>query len=196
MKGLNRAWQFIRGFILHPGGTGPVGGNNPGAAGPHARNPSRRRVRAATRWMKLVWERFKRGMEDPQQRRERARRDAMWHERRATRRSLTLLMKQMSPGQRKEFREHRYFHVTGGSSGDRYRIRVGTIANIDVMREDGIVKHRLCARPADDVPVYDVMAAQLLHLQDAASEPRFLLLANIQPTLPEDRTAYRATFAA
>lgn len=195
MNGLNRVWQLIRGFILQPGDTGHAGRDSPGMARPPSRSLGRRRARAAGRWLKLLWERTKRGMEDPQQRRERVRRDAMWHERRATRRSLILLMKQMNPGQRQEFREHRYFHVTGGSSGDRYRIRVGTIANIDVMREGGIVKHRLCARPADDVPVYDVMAAQLLHLQDAASEPRFLLLANIQPTLPEDRTAYRATFA-
>lgn len=195
MDGLNRAWQGICRFVLHRGENGAAGNDAAGANRP-ARRTASRNSHPGRRWLKLLWERIRRGLEDPQQRRERARRDAMWQERRAIRRSLTLLMKQMNAQQRREFREHRYFYVTGGSSGDRYRIRVGTIANIDVMGAEGIVRHRLCARPADDVPVYDVMAAQLLHLQDAATEPRFLLHANVQPTLPEDRTAYRATFAS
>ena len=195
MNGLNRAWHAICRFVQHPRAPGQPGLDR-GAAGPRSRRALRRRIRGSGRWLTRFWERLKLALEDPQQRRERARRDAMWHERRATRRSLVLLMKQMNPQQRQEFREHRYFHVTGGSSGDRYRIRVGTIANIDVIREGGFVKHRLCARPADDVPVYDVMAAQLLHLQDEASEPRFLLHANVQPTLPEDRTAYRVTWSS
>ncbi|HEY0844297.1 MAG TPA: hypothetical protein VGE12_02965 [Noviherbaspirillum sp.] len=196
MDGLNRAWQVICRFVLQRGGHGDAGTEIAGSSVRTARSARLRRVRASAHGLKALWERIKRGMEDPQQRRERARRDAMWQERRAVRRSLTLLMKQMNAQQRHEFREYRYFYVTGGSSGDRYRIRIGTIANIDVMNTEGVVKHRLCARPADDVPVYDVMAAQLLHLQDAATEPRFLLHANVQPTLPEDRTAYRATFAS
>lgn len=195
MDGLNRAWQGICRFVLHRGDNGAAGREAADGHG-RARRAAGRSTGAGRRWLALVWERIRRGLEDPQQRRERARRDAMWLERRAIRRSLTLLMKQMNPHQRRDFRELRYFYVIGGSSGDRYRIRVGTIANIDVMGEQGIVRHRLCARPADDVPVYDVMAAQLLHLQDAATEPRFLLHANVQPTLPEDRTAYRATFAS
>jgi hypothetical protein len=84
--------------------------------------------------------------------------------------------------------------VIGGRTGDRYRIRVGTIANIDVLRDDGIVKHRLCARLVDDVPAYDVMAAQLLHLQDATTELRFLRQANFQSTLSEDYVSYRTTW--
>lgn len=194
MEGLNRAWQGICRFVLHRDAVGAAG-YEPGGMRP-ARRASSRNAHPARRWLTLLWERIRRGLEDPQQRRERARRDAMWQERRAIRRSLTLLMKQLNARQRQEFREHRYFYVTGGSSGDRYRIRVGTIANIDVMGAENAVRHRLCARPADDVPVYDVMAAQLLHLQDAATEPRFLLHANVQPTLPEDRTAYRSTFAS
>lgn len=207
MAGLNRAWQVVCRLMLGPDAL-PANATER-AAGERSDERSNERSNAQSnaqsrqpatrtlwRWAKRVWERVRREMEDPQQRRERARRDALSQERRATRRSLVLLMKQMTPQQRREFREHRYFHVIGGGSGERYRIRVGTIANIDAMREDGTVKHRLCARPIDDVPVYDVMAAQLLHLQDPASEPHFLLQANVQPTLPDDRSAYRTAWAA
>lgn len=110
----------------------------------------------------------------------------MRQERRAKRRSLSLLMKLLNPQQREEFRTQRYFHVTGGRSGNRYRIRIAAFANIDVLTPEGRVRHRLCAHPAGDVPVFDVMAAQMLHLQDAASEQRFLRRANIHPPLPEE----------
>lgn len=199
MAGLNRAWRVVCRLMLGPDAlTASATERSRGErledrSGEQSRQSA---TRALWRWVKRVWERVRREMEDPQQRRERVRRDALSQERRATRRSLVLLMKQMTPQQRREFRDHRYFHVIGGGSGERYRIRVGTIANIDAMRDDGTVKHRLCARPVDDVPVYDVMAAQLLHLQDPASEPHFLLQANVQPTLPDDRSAYRTAWAA
>lgn len=107
--------------------------------------------------------------------------------RRAERRALLLLMRLLKPEQRQEFRVSGHFHVTGGSSGDRYRIRVGMIANIDVLRDDGMVNHRLCVHPIGGVPVYDVMAAQMLHLQDPSTEERFLRQANICPARQEDR---------
>lgn len=194
MPGLSRAWHAICRFITGNDTTIPDDLGRVADSIPLRGN--RQHLRGGSRWLSRIWARFKHEMEDPQQRRERVRRNAMWQERRATRRALILLMKLMNPGQRQEFRDCRYFHVIGGSTGERYRIRVGTIANIDVLRPDGAVKHRLCARPSDDVPVYDVMAAQLLHLQDPASEQRFLLQANIQPTLPEDRSGYRATWVA
>ncbi|MGE5650395.1 MAG: hypothetical protein ACM34A_09370, partial [Bacillota bacterium] len=59
-------------------------------------------------------------------------------------------------------------------------------ANIDVLTPEGRVRHRLCAHPAGDVPVFDVMAAQMLHLQDPGSEQRFLRRANVHPPLPEE----------
>ncbi|QDZ26761.1 hypothetical protein [Noviherbaspirillum sp. UKPF54] len=110
----------------------------------------------------------------------------MRDERRAKRRSLSLLMKLLNPQQREEFRNFRYFHVTGGRSGNRYRIRIAAFANIDVLTPEGRVRHRLCAHPAGDVPVFDVMAAQMLHLQDPGSEQRFLRRANVHPPLPEE----------
>lgn len=122
--------------------------------------------------------------------------DAVRKERRAKRRALLLLMRLLNPEQRQEFRERRYFHVTGGSSRERYRIRMDMIANIDVLGDDGKTKYRLCIHPTGGVPVYDVMAAQLLHLQDPATEERFRHQANVLPALPEDRVYPRSVWLA
>jgi hypothetical protein len=111
----------------------------------------------------------------------------MRKDRRAERRSLVLLMKLLNQEQRQEFRHSGHFHVTGGSTGERYRIRVGKIANIDALRDDGTVKHCLCVTPIGGVPVYDVMAAQLLHLQEPATERRLLRDANIYPARRDER---------
>ncbi|HJV50729.1 MULTISPECIES: hypothetical protein [Oxalobacteraceae] len=127
---------------------------------------------------------------------DRTRRDVIRCERRANRRSLTLLLKQLNPEQRREFRHYKHFHVIGGSTGERYRIRVDLIGNIDVLRYDGKVKYRLCVRPAGEIPVYDVMAAQLLHLQDAETEQRFLQRGNVLSALPEDHICLRSTWAS
>jgi hypothetical protein len=103
---------------------------------------------------------------------------------RARRKSLALLLRLMSPQQRQQFRQSGSFYVVGGSSGTLYRIRSGKIANIDVLRDESKVKWRLCAHPRG-VPLYDVMAAQLLHLQDPLMEKRFLLYANDIAAVPE-----------
>lgn len=107
--------------------------------------------------------------------------------RRAQRRSLTLLIRLQTPQQREEFRVTRQFHVTGGRTGTRYRIRAATLVNIDVLDNDGTVMHRLCAHPTGDVPLYDVLAAQMLHLQDPATELRFLQQAYVHSALPDSR---------
>jgi hypothetical protein len=107
-------------------------------------------------------------------------------ERRAKRRALSLLMHLLTQSQRQEFRQLGHFYVIGGASGTRYRIRPGTFANIDVLYPSGRVKHRLCAHPAGDVPVYDVMAAQMLHLQDPVCEQRFLRQANVHLAISDD----------
>jgi len=116
------------------------------------------------------------------------------NDRRAKRRALGLLMGLLNDEQRQEFCTYRHFHVVGGLSGNRYRIRVAAFANIDVLGFNESVMYRLCAHPAGDIPVYDVMAAQMLHLQDAATEQRFLQHANVHPALSEDglrtRTAW------
>ncbi len=117
-------------------------------------------------------------------------------ERRAKRRALSLLMRLLNLEQRQEFREYRHFHVIGAGSGDRYRIRMEMIANIDVLDENGKTKHRLCVHSAGEVPLYDVMASQLLHLQDPVAEKRLLQQANVVPALTEVRSYSRATMLA
>jgi len=112
----------------------------------------------------------------------RQRKEVAWRARRARRRALVLLLRQLNPEQRQEFRLHRHFHLLGGISGTRYRIRHELIANIDVLDRDNTVTHRLCIHLID-VPLYDMMAAQLLHLQDPEMERPFLQLANIHPPI-------------
>jgi hypothetical protein len=101
----------------------------------------------------------------------------------AEKRSLSLLLNLLSDEQRVEFQSHGYFHVTGGSSGERYRIRRDSAVNIDVLGKDGSARIYLCGRPIGNLPMYDVMAAQLLYLQDRDSETRFLEQANRHATL-------------
>lgn len=102
--------------------------------------------------------------------------------RRAGRRALTLLLRLLSPEQRRDFRQHGYIHVTGASSGSRYRIRTTLFANIDVLACNGVVAHRLCVQPMGELPIYDVIAGQILYLQDPGAEEGFLHHANIHPT--------------
>jgi hypothetical protein len=102
---------------------------------------------------------------------------------RAEQRARVLLLGLLDDEQRAQFQASGYFHVTGGSSGERYRIRHDSTVNIDVLGADGIVRFHLCARPSGDIPMYDVMAGQLLHLQDGDSEERFLARANRHVTI-------------
>jgi hypothetical protein len=112
-------------------------------------------------------------------------------DRRAGRRALATLLRCLDSHQRELFRECGYFAVIGGKTGQVYRVRQGTIGNIDVMdmKKTGKVKHRLCAHPKSPVPVYDVMLAQALHL--SANEEEFLKRANKHPA-PLDEAALAA----
>lgn len=101
----------------------------------------------------------------------------------AEQRSLSLLLNLLSREQHDEFDRYGYFHVTGGGSGDRYRIRRNTGVNVDVLGADGNVNYHLCARPSGDIPMYDVMAGQLLFLQDRDAEAHFLQHARRHVTL-------------
>ncbi|TFW10312.1 hypothetical protein E4K72_01570 [Oxalobacteraceae bacterium OM1] len=111
---------------------------------------------------------------------------------RAKRRSLGLMLSLLTPEQREEFRTRRYFHVIGGSSGTRYRITVAPFANIDIIGPTGRPMYRLCAHPGGDVPVYDIMAAQMLHLQDPATEMAFLRRANVHALVTQSRRPERS----
>lgn len=101
----------------------------------------------------------------------------------AEQRALSLLLNLLSQEQRGEFEKYGYFHVTGGSSGDRYRIRRNSGVNVDVLGDDGNVDYHLCARPCGDIPMYDVMAGQLLFLQDRDAEAKYLERARKHVTL-------------
>lgn len=92
----------------------------------------------------------------------------------AEQRSRSLLLTLLNDAQRHEFNTYGYFHVTGGRSGNTYRIRTDPAVNIDVLTADGAVQYYLCARPVGNIPIYDAMAGQLLYLQDSGAETRFL----------------------
>lgn len=140
------------------------------------------------RWLAALCEPIIEQVQVAQRNGELARQEALRRDRRAKRRSLTLLLKLLDQTQRQEFRESRHFHVIGARSGNCYRIHVGSISNIDVLHRNGKVRHRLCVQPTGDVPIYDVMAAQLLHLQDPDTEPKFLRKANVHPARIENTT--------
>lgn len=131
-------------------------------------------------------------LQDYHQRRAAQRREDEWRShlewraeakevRRANRRALALLLKQMSPEQRQTFRMLGYFFVTGAHSGDRYCIRADMNANIDVLEHGTETHYRLCVLPMGGVPIYDVMAAQLLYLQDPYAEKLLLREAKLYP---------------
>lgn len=109
-------------------------------------------------------------------------------------RALGLLISLLSPDQYQEFQLCRHFHVIGGSTGTRYRIRVASFANIDVLDSVGKPMYRLCALPAGNIPVYDVMAAQMLFLQNSTTEEYFLQKAKVYTALTEVRTPSKASW--
>lgn len=133
----------------------------------------------AARWLSLRWLRWVLAVQGSGAHRER---DAI-RQGSADQRALSLLLTLLNEEQRGEFQASGHFHVTGGSSGVRYRIRRDSVVNIDVLGEDGIVRFRLCARPTGNIPMYDVMAGQLLYLQDSNAEARFLEQAHRHTTI-------------
>ncbi len=134
----------------------------------------------AARSLWIRWWRWVRAVQDARAHRSR---EAIQRAR-AEERARTLLLTLLSEEQRGDFQSKGYFHVTGGSSGDRYRIRFDSTVNIDVLGADGSVRYRLCARPVGDIPMYDVMAGQILHLQDGGAELRFLEQAKRHDAIP------------
>lgn len=184
---LNAAWRSVRRFFCRTEAPAAAAVEGGAAGDARLQNEASQIVPAGGRRLHGFYERMLEQVLEAQRNNELMRLDEIRKDRRAKRRALSLLIRLLDPEQREEFRTCRYFHVIGGSTGARYRIRVAPFANVDVLRADGKVRHRLCAFPAGDVPVYDVMAAQMLHLRDPASEQRFLQRANIHPALTEER---------
>lgn len=133
----------------------------------------------AARSLCARWWRWIRAVQDAREQRGREAKQRV----RAEQRARALLLSLLNTEQRAEFEASSYFHVTGGSSGQRYRIRADSAVNIDVFAQDGSVRFHLCARPAGNIPMYDVMAGQLLYLQDGATEAFFLERANRHVTI-------------
>lgn len=133
----------------------------------------------AARSLCARWWRWVRAVQDARERR--GREAKLRAHAKQTARSLLLSL--LNGEQRAEFEASGCFHVTGGSSGERYRIRADSAVNIDVFAQDGSIRFHLCARPAGNIPMYDVMAGQLLYLQDSSTEASFLKQANRHVTI-------------
>lgn len=96
-------------------------------------------------------------------------------------RSKELLLSHLTKEQRETFEKNNWFVVTGGKSKTRYRIRGnGYAGNIDVLaagsKKNDTVIGRLCCHATSDIPLYDQLLGQKLHLQ--YNEERFLSIAN------------------
>lgn len=90
-------------------------------------------------------------------------------------RARGLLIGELSRAQRRQFEAKGSFEVRGRRGV--YRIRRAVAGNIDVLRPEGGIAHRLCGHPSDlSMPVEDVMLAQLIHLRH--DEDGFLRVAN------------------
>ena len=104
-------------------------------------------------------------------------------DRRAYERSLTLLMRCLSPTQRAEFKRSRAFTVRG-KGGQQYRVTHGTTANIELLTRSGRIAQRLCAGPVG-IPTPAVMLAQKLMLE--SQEAEFLRIAYVRARTGDGR---------
>ena len=95
-----------------------------------------------------------------------------------------LLRDWLKPDQLAEYLEHGHFHVIGGTSGRRYRIRKGEVVNIVALNGDGSPHCKLCFEPMGSLPVGDVMLAQKLSLE--LDERRALDAANLFAIDPDE----------
>ncbi len=97
----------------------------------------------------------------------------------ARQRAEGLLLSCLTPEQLATYKEHKWFVVEGGKSKTKYRVRRSDhmVANIDVLKDDGKVSHRLCCHLAiGTVPTGDQLLAQKLTLE--GDEDHFLKTAN------------------
>ena len=91
--------------------------------------------------------------------------------------ALGLLLATLSNKQRRSFQERGYFDVVG-SNGGKYRIRERSSFNV----EDLVSGDKLCAVPAYDMPLPDIMLSQMMWLE--TNEGYFLAMANIGEEIP------------
>ena len=91
-------------------------------------------------------------------------------------RSLRLLWEWLSPEQRAQFAENRYFEVVGSKTGKHYRIYPGVMSNVCEVDEKGRPRLGLCFGTLGELPIGDVMLAQKIALE--SHEKRALAVAN------------------
>lgn len=97
----------------------------------------------------------------------------------AAKRAEGLLLSCLTPQQLETYKANKWFVVEGGKSKTKYRVRHADhmVANVDVLKDDGTVSHRLCAHlPIGTVPTSDQLLAQKLMLE--GNEDHFLKTAN------------------
>ena len=79
--------------------------------------------------------------------------------------ALQLLRENLSTDQCQQYDNHRYFDVTGGTSGKRYRIRHGRQMNVDELDNTGRPVRWLCFLPEGWLPTGDILLAQKIALE-------------------------------
>jgi hypothetical protein len=71
----------------------------------------------------------------------------------------------LSPDQADQYDTYWRFDVVGSDTGTRYRIRRGTVMNIEELTGDGYVARRWCFAPEGSLAIGDVMLAQKIALE-------------------------------
>ena len=107
-------------------------------------------------------------------------------------RGRRLLFEWLSPAQRAQFEEHRYFDVVGCDTGKTYRIHYGTAANVHEIDGDGRATMGWCFVPSGFLVPGDVMLAQKIALE--TDEKGALALANRFPPAAHSEQFYRRPF--
>lgn len=107
-------------------------------------------------------------------------------------RGRRLLVEWLSPAQRAQFEQNRYFDVTGCDSGKTYRIHYGTAANVHEIDEHGHAGMGWCFVPSGFLVPGDIMLAQKIALE--TDEKGALALANRFPPAAHSEHFYRRPF--
>jgi len=92
-------------------------------------------------------------------------------------RAERLLRNNLSPDQRRQYGNHRFFDVTGGATGHCYRIHHGYQLNVELLGIHAAQLQILCFAPDGTLPVPDIMLAQKIALE--LFEDDILSVANI-----------------
>jgi hypothetical protein len=80
-------------------------------------------------------------------------------------RSLRLLKENLTPNQLEHFLKEGFFHVIGGTTGNRYRVAYGITMNVSQLDAEGCAIRHFCFYPIGTMAEGDVMLAQKLALE-------------------------------